>query len=87
MASMVPSNKLSLSLTRSYIIMRLVIRTIDLPKDTFRRKTVEVADINEAHDVALEYVSQWREDTASLAAFNLYENDDNVAVAVVVVHD
>ena len=67
--------------------MKLVIRAIDLPKDTFRRKTVEVSDINEAYDVALEYVSQWREGTASLASFNLYENDDTVVVAVVVVND
>jgi hypothetical protein len=67
--------------------MKLVIRTIDLPKDTFRRKTVAVIDINEAYDVALEYVSQWREGTASLTSFNLYENDDNVVIAIVVVND
>jgi hypothetical protein len=67
--------------------MKLVIRTIDLPKDTFRLKTVVVIDINEAYDVALEYVSQWREGTASLTSFNLYENDDNVVIAIVVVND
>jgi hypothetical protein len=67
--------------------MKLVIRAIDLPKDTFRRKIVEVSDIHEAHDVALEYVSQWREGTASLASFDLDEEDDNVVIAVVVVND
>jgi hypothetical protein len=67
--------------------MKLVIRTINLPSDTFRRKTVEVADIHEAYDVALEYVSQWEDGAASLSSFNLDEDDDNVAVAVVVIHD
>jgi hypothetical protein len=67
--------------------MKLVIRAIDLPKDTFRRKTVEVSDINEAYNVALEYVSQWEDGAASLSSFNLDEDDDNVAVAVVVIHD
>ena len=67
--------------------MKLVIRTIDLPSDIFRRKTVEVADIHEAHNVALEYVSQWEDGAASLSSFNLDEDDDNVAVAVVVIHD
>jgi hypothetical protein len=86
MASMVPFNKLSLSLTRSYI-MRLVIQTIDLDADTFRMRTIEVLNIDEAYETALEYVSQWEDDAASLSSFNLDENDDNVAVAVVVVHD
>jgi hypothetical protein len=67
--------------------MKLIIRTIDLPSDTFRRKTVEVVDIHEAHNVALEYVSQWEDGAASLSSFNLDEDDDNVVVAVVVIHD
>ena len=67
--------------------MKLIIRTIDLPSDIFRRKTVEVTDIHEAHNVALEYVSQWEDGAASLSSFNLDEDDDNVAVAVVVIHD
>ena len=67
--------------------MKLVIRTIDLPADTFRRRSVEVLNIDEAYDTALEYVSQWEEGAASLSSFNLDEEDDNVVVAVVVVHD
>ena len=66
--------------------MKLIIRTIDLPSDIFRRKTVEVVDIHEAHNVALEYVSQWEDGAASLSSFNLDEDDDNVVVAVVVIH-
>ena len=66
--------------------MKLIIRTIDLPSDIFRRKTVEVVDIHEAHNVALEYVSQWKDGAASLSSFNLDEENDNVAVAVVVIH-
>jgi hypothetical protein len=66
--------------------MKLIIRTIDLPSDTFRRNTVEVADIHEAYNVALEYVSQWEDGAASLSSFDLDEENDNVAVAVVVIH-
>ena len=67
--------------------MRLVIQTIDLDADTFRMRTIEVLNIDEAYETALEYVSQWEDDAASLSSFNLDEDDDNVAVAVVVVHD
>ena len=67
--------------------MKLIIRTIDLPADTFRRRSVEVLNIDEAYESALEYVSQWEEGAASLSSFNLDEDDDNVAVAVVVIHD
>jgi hypothetical protein len=67
--------------------MKLVIRIIDLPKDTFRRKTIEVTDINEAYEMVLEYVSQWAADAASLSSFGLDEDEDNVVVAVVVIND
>jgi hypothetical protein len=60
---------------------------IDLPKDTFRRKTIEVTDINEAYEMVLEYVSQWADDAASLSSFGLDEDEDNVAVAFVVIND
>lgn len=66
--------------------MKLIIRIIDLPKDTFRRKTIEVTDINEAYEMVLEYVSQWAENVASLSSFGPDEDEDNVVVAVVVIN-
>jgi hypothetical protein len=67
--------------------MKLVIQTLDLDADTFRMRTVEVLNTDEAHETALEYVSQWEDGAASLSSFNLDEDDDNVVVAVVVIHD
>ncbi len=67
--------------------MKLVIRILDLPKDTFRRKTIEVTDINEAYEMVLEYVSQWADDVASLSSFGLDEDEDNVVEAIVVIND
>ena len=67
--------------------MKLVIQTLDLDADTFRMRTVEVLNTDEAYETALEYVSQWEDGAASLSSFNLDEENDNVAVAVVVIHD
>lgn len=67
--------------------MKLIIRTINLFSDTFRRRSVEVLNIDEAYDTALEYVSQWEEGAAYLSSFNLDEDDNNVVVAIVVVYD
>jgi hypothetical protein len=67
--------------------VKLSIRTLDLPADSFRRRSVEVLNIDEAYETALEYVSQWEEGAASLSSFEVSEDDNNVAVATVVVFD